>query len=82
MLTLKRRAKRGTSASASAPWQGLAQDGKRHQKLRRYAVAPGLDALRRRGCRCHVRERRLAEPQVRQLVREREHLCGLSVGAR
>src|SRR5208282_1574824 len=56
--------------------------GLRHKKLRSNGIAPNLFAAmsRQRGC-SRVRDRRAAQPQVGQLVRQREHLPGFGVSA-
>ena len=57
----------------------VAQHGKRHQQLGRDSVAPALHFLIR--CRpCFgVRDGGLPKPQVREFVREGEHLCRLRI---
>ena len=53
----------------------------RSQQLRGDAVAPTLDLLPGHLQRFRIRNPRTSQPQVRQFVREREHLRGLGVCA-
>jgi hypothetical protein len=55
------------------------QDRERHQQLGRNLAAPPFNIMRRRGDRPEVRECRVAQPEVSQFVRKREHLRGLAV---
>ena len=58
-----------------------AQDSGRHEQLGSYLVAPQLDAGRWRACRSRVGQGGCTDPDVRELVGQREHLRRLRIGA-